>query len=559
MQFDFPQSMKATPLEDIDKSLKRLQYGKAAWSQVTAEKRLVLLKECMTDLSVVADEWIHTSCRGKGIQQDSSNAGEEWIGGFMPIMRNIRLLIHALKHQGQPPLPGVHQANDQSIVKIFPMDLQEKLLFQGFDAEVWIEPGKPASQGKIYRQPTETKVCLVLGAGNQGSIGPMDCLYKLFVENEICILKMNPVNDYLGPYVVRAFRALIEGNFLSVVYGGVEQGKYLCQHELVDSIHITGSGRSHDAIVWGSDAAEQQKRKAANDPLCKKPITSELGCVSPILVVPGKWSAKEMDYQARQIVSMVTHNASYNCNAGKVLVMPKSWEKSEQLMTKIQEHLRKKSGRTAFYPGSQERYQQFLDNYPDAIICGERNEHVVPWTILPNVPAQADEYALNNEAFCGVLAVTYVNANTADAYLTQAVSLCNDHLFGTLSCNMLIDPRTQKSSRSAFHQALRDLRYGSIAVNAWSGVNYGLCSASWGAYPGHTLQNIGSGIGIVHNTFMLDYPQKSIVKAPFVISPTPAWFYDNRNLIRLGQRLLKFEQNPSWLNFVTIAAQALRG
>ena len=44
-------------------------------------------------------------------------------------------------------------------------------MFTGFTAEVWIEPGQAASQGKIYREKTngeasEGKVSLVLGAGN---------------------------------------------------------------------------------------------------------------------------------------------------------------------------------------------------------------------------------------------------------------------------------------------------------------------------------------------------------------------------------------------------------
>ena len=79
-------------------------------------------------------------------------------------------------------------------------------MYMGFDAEVWIKEGHGIEQGSLYKNPPrEGKVCLVLGAGNQGSIGPMDCLYKLFMDGEVCILKMNPVNDYLGPYIVRIF------------------------------------------------------------------------------------------------------------------------------------------------------------------------------------------------------------------------------------------------------------------------------------------------------------------------------------------------------------------
>lgn len=64
---------------------------------------------------------------------------------------------------------------------------------------------------------------------------------------------MNPVNDFLGPFVCSALRPLIDGGFLAVTYGGVECGRYLSGHPLVHSIHLTGAWQTHDAIVWGSN------------------------------------------------------------------------------------------------------------------------------------------------------------------------------------------------------------------------------------------------------------------------------------------------------------------
>lgn len=43
------------------------------------------------------------------------------------------------------------------------------------------------------------KLALVLGAGNQASIGVGDALYKLINCGEVVFLKHNPVNDYLFP------------------------------------------------------------------------------------------------------------------------------------------------------------------------------------------------------------------------------------------------------------------------------------------------------------------------------------------------------------------------
>ena len=50
---------------------------------------------------------------------------------------------------------------------------------------------------------------MVLGGGNVNSIPPTDCIYKMFVEGNVCILKMNPVNEWVGPFLEQALAPLI--------------------------------------------------------------------------------------------------------------------------------------------------------------------------------------------------------------------------------------------------------------------------------------------------------------------------------------------------------------
>lgn len=547
-----PNEIPATTQEELDKAIARLKSGKQAWAELPADKREVLLKECLTDLEAVAEEWIRAAIRAKGFEPNTSGEGEEWIGAFSPIVRYIRLLAHAMKHNGKPPLPKVSKNNSgHTVVDVFPLDIKEKLMFAGFSAQLWLEKGKDATQGQIYRTNTPPKIALVLGAGNQGSIGPMDCLYKLFVENQVCVLKMNPVNSYLGPYIVRAFRSLIEGNFMTVVYGGAEEGQYLCHHNDIDSVHITGSHHTHDAIVWGRPRQEKA--------LLTKPITSELGCVDPIIVVPGKWSDKELQYHAQQVVSMVTHNAGFNCNAGNVLVLASGWAQKDSFVQKVEQLLKQTPARKAYYPGATERHAQFCTEYPNAILCSAAQEETIPWTIIPDVPATAGQYAFQNEPFCGILSITSIDASNAGEFLNKAIPFCNEHIWGTLSCTLFIDPKTEAAEKNAFDRAITDLHYGTIAINAWNGVGYSLGTTTWGAHPGHTKEDVGSGMGIMHNTLLLDHPLKSVIRAPFVISPTPAWFCSHKNLVGLGKKLTAFEFNPSWIRFLGVIAQAIRG
>lgn len=555
-----PPSRPPTPLAELDRILERLSSKKDAWLEVSLPQRIAYLKAARDALQREAEAWARAISAVKGLSPDETLHGEDWLAGPMTTARNIRLLIDALEAGGQPRPTALRQREDQWIASVFPTSLDERVAYAGWRAEVWLQPGKPPSQGRVYRERQgEGKVALVLGAGNVASIAPMDVLYKLFVDNEVCVLKMNPVNEVGGPFIERVFAALIDSGYLSVVYGGAEVGKHLTDHVLTQSIHMTGSDRTHDAILWGATAEEQARNKAQRTPRLQKPISSELGCVTPVLVVPGPWSESDLEYQARQVVSMVAQNASFNCVAAKVIVTARNWELRDRFLEKIEEVFASTPGRKAYYPGAEARYEVFLEKYPQAKVVGPRGSQIVPWTVIPDVPALKGEHALTQEAFCGVLAETSIDTDDAEAFLLRAVPFVNDAVWGTLSCMLLVHPETQRKLGPAFDQAIAALRYGTIAVNGWSGAVYGLGHTSWGAFPGHTLEDIQSGRGVVHNTFLFDHPERSVVYMPFRIKPTPPWFADHKNLKALGERLTRFEGDPSVLRFASLISQAIRG
>ncbi|MEU2237597.1 aldehyde dehydrogenase, partial [Streptomyces vietnamensis] len=95
--------------------------------------------------------------------------------------------------------------------------------------------------------------------------------------------------------------------------------------------------------------------------------------------------------------------------------------------------------------------------------------------------------------------------------------------------------------------------------------------ATWGAYPGHTLDDVQSGIGIVHNALLLDHTERTVVTGPFrpaprsvllgdtTISPKPPWFVTNTTAARTGRLLTEFAANPRWQDLPALFASALRG
>jgi acyl-CoA reductase-like NAD-dependent aldehyde dehydrogenase len=568
-----PPAIAPTPLMEVDAKVHRLATRKAAWLDVTLAQRIDYLRRARAGVAAVAERWVEGGCRLKGFAPDDVLAGEEWIAGPWQVARNIRLLIHALEHRGQPsPAKTTARSDGRHVVRVFPLTLEDKILFSGFVGEVWTAPGGGTTQGAIYREPKPAgdadakgakgigQVALVLGAGNVSSIAPMDALYKLFVENEVVLLKMNPVNAHVGPRLEEAFHALIDDGYLAIVYGGAEVGKHLANHAEVDTLHVTGSDRTYDAIVWGASPEEQARRKAASDPVNKRPFTAELGCVTPVLVVPGPWSLGDMEFQARQVAGMVAQNASFNCNAAKVIITAKGWLQRETFLRKVEEELAKTRARKAYYPGAQDRYREFLAHYPNARAVGPGGgDDVVPWTLIPDVPPEKGEHALTSEAFCGVLAEVSLDAKDAPSFLAKAVPFANERCWGTLSCCMLVHPATTRDHGAEVDEAIAQLRYGGIGVNCWPAIVYGLVSTTWGAFPGHSTKDIQSGTGVVHNALLFDHPEKSVVRAPFRIWPTPVWFADHKNLAAVGKKLTALEIEPGFGNVVRVALAAMKG
>ena len=560
----------ASSREEMDAAVGAVAAARNAWAAVTPAERARLLGRLLEDFSSVSDRWVAESLEAKGVSPGSPAEGEEWIAGPFCVLRNIRLLRDALldvARGGTPRIPGPVWTDDRGRVAagVFPASVWDRLFYSGVTAEVWMQPGITAqevagSQAAAYQDPRSRGTsCVVLGAGNVSSIGPMDALYKLFVENHAVVYKAHPVNAYLGPLLAEAFRCLVEIGALRIVYGGAAEGAYLCQHAQVDEIHITGSDKTYEAIVFGP-GDEGDRRKAERRPLFGKRVTAELGNVSPVIVVPGPWSASDYRYQAANLVSMLTNNAGFNCNATRVIVTDATWPGRQRLMDEIRSLLAQVPTRKAYYPGSAARAAQFAAVHPEAERFGPASEGVLPWTLVAGMTAKKSvDPCYTTEAFCGLFAETALEGSGVADFLPRAVEFCNEVLWGSLNATILIHPRSveEAARHGVLEQAIADLRYGSVSINHWAAINYALGLTTWGAFPGHPAHDIQSGTGVVHNTLMFSRPEKSVVRAPFRVWPQPPWFVTNRAAARLGPRLARFEARPSALSAFGIFTTAL--
>jgi acyl-CoA reductase-like NAD-dependent aldehyde dehydrogenase len=558
---------------EMDAAVAALQESKGAWTAVTVAERREILAELSRRFLGVAERWAALGIEAEGLDPSHPGSGEEALVGPYFILRNLRLLRESLldiETHGRPRIPGAVRTrpDGQAVARIFPIDLYDRTFYAGVTADVWMEPGVaaqdvPKTQAVAYHAAVrQGRVALVLGAGNVSSIGPMDALYKLFVEDQVVLFKTHPVNVYLGPLIEEAFRPLSDRGFFRVVYGGAEEGAYLCRHPGVDEIHITGSDRTYEAIVFGP-GEEGRRRKAANEPVNSKRFTAELGNVSPVIVVPGPWDDGDLDYQAENIATMLTNNAGFNCNAGRVIVQHAGWGKRGDLLARIGHGLSKIPLRRAYYPGAVERFEAFLAAHQTtAEIFGSRAGDKLPWMLIPNLdPETRDDICFTTEAFCGVFGEAPIEAASVAEYVDKAVAFCNDTLWGTLNVTLIVHPGSLKDPevKRAVDRAIAGLRYGTVSVNHWAAVGYGLVVTPWGAFPGHTARDIQSGNGFVHNTLMFDRPQKTVVQAPFHVWPKPVWFSTHKTAHRLTPKLYQFEAAPSLAKLPGILGLAVRG
>jgi acyl-CoA reductase-like NAD-dependent aldehyde dehydrogenase len=557
--------------EEMDAAIEALQAHRDEWVAFSIHDRIVLIDRLIRDFIAIVSRWVDASIRAKGIAEDSLCVGEEWAAGAWPVLKNLRQLRQSLvdiETEGHPKIPGrvTTKPDGQVVAEVFPQTIYDRLFFERVRAEIWMEPGVTIddlsqTQAIAYNDKEPNgRVALVLGAGNVASIGPMDVLYKLFVEDQVVLFKANPVNAYLGPLMDEAFRVLIDLGFLRVVYGGAAEGSYLCNHAGVDEIHITGSDKTFDAIVFGT-GQKGAKRKAEKAPLLTKRVTGELGNVSPVIVVPGPWKANDLAYQAEHIDTMLTNNAGFNCNATRVIIQHENWPQRNQLLQEMRRVLSLIPPRTAYYPGALERHQIFIKEHPEAEQIGLSNEQQLPWTLIADVdPGSIDDICFTTEAFCSLFTETALEAESIPEYIDKAVAFANQRIWGSLNATIVVHPASLKDPgiAAAVELAIANLKYGTIGINIWAGAGFTFGTTTWGAFPGHELHNIQSGIGVVHNTLMFSRPQKSVLWGPFRSVLTPPWFVTQGKIARgLFPKLVAFEAAPTPLRVPGIMAAAL--
>lgn len=554
----------------IDAAITRLARGEALWSALTLDQRARLLDRTHASVGAVVQEWAETAGRIKGLDPRHPVAGEEWLTGPYAVLMALEALAASLRALGAGRSPAARlrtraTRGGRTAFDVFPRTARDRLLLSGFAGEIWLRPGVTADEaiaaaGLAQRTPQEPGgVGLVLGAGNVTSIPVLDVVSELMTANRVSILKLNPTMDPLLPVFERALAPLVELDLVKIVRGGPEVGEYLTRHPSISHVHVTGSGATFDAIVWGT-GADAVRRRAADEPALTVPITAELGGVAPVIVVPGPWTDADLRFQAQHIATMRLNNSGHNCIAGQVVIVSSDWDRKDAFLAELGAAYAQAPRRPVWYPRAGERLEQ--------VAQAHAGSEAAPDRLLISMGTDATDVE-TTEYFAPVLGVRELPGEGL-AFLDAAVAYANDRLAGTLGANVLIDPDTEDDLGGAFEDAIERLHYGSIAINTWTGTMFVIPTLPWGAFPGGTLEDVGSGIGTVHNAYLFDAIERGVLRGPFrpfprnlrggrmTLLPTPPWFVSSRTATRVSEGLTRNLVDGDPLRLAATLAAAYR-
>ena len=548
----------------IDTDLAALRTGATAWALLTLAQRRTVLQRIRAAVAAVAEEWADVAATSKSLEPGHPLSGEEWLSGPYAALVALDAYADTLAAlaQGRSPLAGVTLGTapgDRTVVHTSPLNATDALLLSGYTTEVWLQPGVGAAQarrdaGLAQRTPAAGGgIGLVLGAGNITSIPFLDVLYELLAFNRVVLLKVNPTQDAVVPVFERALAPLIEPGFLRIVRGGGQTGAYLTRHPGIDHVHITGSEATFRAIVPGLTV----------------PISAELGGVSPIIVVPGRWSAADLRYQAEHVVTMRLQNSGHNCIAGQVVLLSEDWPQRDAFLRELRDAYERAPRRPVWYPNSDAKLDAARADYPDAVWCGGGTRALV--TATGDGDAEAVE---TTEYFAPVLGVVALPGRGQE-FLDTAIAHANERLHGNLGANVLVDPATQRALGRGFERAIARLRYGTVAVNAWTAFGFLTPTATWGAFPGGTVEDAPSGIGVVHNALLLADVERTVVRGPFrpfpralasvaqtrslgalSVLPKPPWFVTSRTGAAVSEGFTRFRVDGNWARMAVTLVKA---
>jgi acyl-CoA reductase-like NAD-dependent aldehyde dehydrogenase len=511
------------------------------WGQTSIDERLRLLYLIRTNMLQDFDE-LNQAVADRNNQPLGSKKTYTADNASMFCMlspaNNVAVAIdlyESLKKTGKPLQPNsVTKITDELYdVNAFPLTYKDSLIYSTQTMFLRVK----STEEPVVQNPMEKPIGItgILGGGNVANSAEM--FKSLFFDNRVVVYKGHPLNIESDKVWQKILKPLEDHK--SLVHCESSDGPALCADPRLDQIYFTGSADTANAIEKAS----------------KTLLVAECGGVAPVIIVPGDrpWTNFELKHQAMQISSAAKLFGGAFCARPQMIVTCKNWPQRQEFLDCMARSLREETpAQGSFYPGADKKFENFQSKYPDAqVIEPEQGKHGDKSRFLwiPDVDSE-ESFICRNEAFTQVLGEIAVDSKpTADDFLPKAVHFCNNKLYGSLSCTIIVDNQTLKASKKTVEQTVTDLKYGAIGVNgngAFAVVNPYL---SWGGCGEEGKDPIQSGRGNFGNAFGYNNIEKSIIYDYF-IAPGQVRMANKSSFDYMFSGLAKLALQPSLINIV---------
>jgi acyl-CoA reductase-like NAD-dependent aldehyde dehydrogenase len=383
--------------------------------------------------------------------------------------------------------------------------IADRAMFGGHSGTVrCANPGDLASFERSWRQecrerPRQGGVAAVLGAGNVTGLAVADVVSQVFEHGRAAFVKLHPVHEPLLPVFRAALAPLVDAGLVALVAGGADVARAAIASPAVTHVHLTGGQAAFDAIAA----------------TLAKPITCELGGVTPWIVVPGRYTTAQLAGQADVVAGSILNNTSFNCIATKCVVTCRGWEQRAAFLELVSRRLAAMPPRPAWYPGAAAAWETVTESRLPA-------DGTLPWVFRQGVDPDREPRWLEREWFVPVAAEVPLDAADIEGFCTRATALCR-RLPGSLAASVTVPESLPKADAQRVERLVEHLEYGTVAVNTWSALGYAFASLPWGGFPGGTISAPRSGIGFVHDPLLLPLVHNSILRAPLLVRPAAPW------------------------------------
>ena len=538
----------------LEQALETLAAGSRAHAARTPAARAALARDTARAVATVAPRWVEAAttlkrggARPTEVSADPAMTAEETATGPLATIRLLLLTAAALDDvaRGRPPgsarpptlLPAGQSAGGVPLVGVDVLPARgvgDAAVFRGHSAVVrCVDPGGLEAFHRSWLEESQSRpraggVAAVLGAGNVTGLAPADAVAQIFEHGRAALVKLHPLHATLEPILREALGPLVAADLLRLVTGGPELAAAAVASRHVTHVHLTGGRPAFDALVWGGSGP----RPAGATPRLGKPLSCELGNVTPWIVVPGRYTAAALRSQADMVAASIVHNGSCNCIATKCVVTCEAWPQRAEFLAHVERRLETAPARPAWYPGAGAAWEQAVGRAAPA-------DGRLPWAFRTGVDPAREPHWLAREWFAPVAVELPLAADGIDAFCGHAGDLVR-RLPGSLAASVTVPDGLAAAERRRVELLLGHLPCGVVAVNTWSALGYALANVPWGGFPGGTLAEPKSGLGHVHDPLLLPLVHNTILRAPLVLRPTPPWLPWNPRGLALSSGLLDF-------------------